>query len=230
MPSSPTSGHTLLNFNRSDYPIPPKTATVGMWIFLASLTMLFAATMLAYVIIRFTGAFSPSIGSVTLPWTLWLSTVVVLAASVTIQMAVNAVRSRKLQKFKFLIFLTVILGTAFCLIQLPALASLWTEHWQHASRKTEALAGASLSQVVIQQRDMPNQDRFTPVYGLVLVLIVVHAAHVLGGLVHLLIVTRGAILNHYDYEYYAPVKHAAMYWHFLDIVWLVMFFTMFFVG
>jgi cytochrome c oxidase subunit III len=222
------TGSTLLNYDRSQYPIPPKTATIGMWVFLASLTMLFAATMIGYVIIRLTGTFSPGLGSIKTPWTLWLSTIVVLAASATIQMAINAIRRR--QKFTFLIFITLGLGVLFCLIQLPALAQLYSDHGQNMARQQQAIDTVGINQAMMQQRDLPSDQRFTPVYGLILTLIVVHALHVVGGLVHLVMITRGAILNHYDYEYYAPVKHAAMYWHFLDIVWIVMFGTILLVG
>jgi hypothetical protein len=34
----------------------------------------------------------------------------------------------------------------------------------------------------------------------------------------------------YDHENYAGIKHAAMYWHFLDGVWIVMFFGMSILG
>jgi len=224
------SGQTLLNFDRSQHPIPPRTATIGMWIFLASLTMLFAATMLAYVIIRMTGDFKPDLRTVKVPWILWLSTIVVLAASGTIQMAISAVRSRRMQKFTFLIFITLGLGILFCLIQLPALVELYGQHSTNRAVQEKALVGASLSVVIDEQQKLPSGERFTPVYGLILVLIIVHGLHVVGGLVHLLAVTRGAVLRHFDYEYYAPVQHAAMYWHFLDVVWIIMFGTFLLVG
>ena len=39
----------------------------------------------------------------------------------------------------------------------------------------------------------------------------------------LAVVTRNAHLGAYDHESYAPVKYVTMYWHFLDVVWIVMF-------
>ena len=46
-------------------------------------------------------------------------------------------------------------------------------------------------------------------------LIIVHALHVVGGLVPLIVVTRNAHAGRYDHEYHGPVKRLAMYWHFL---------------
>jgi len=62
----------------------------------------------------------------------------------------------------------------------------------------------------------------------VFVLIMVHALHVVGGIVALGIVTFNARHLKYDHENYMGVQFAARYWHFLDVVWVGMF-TMFLV-
>jgi cytochrome c oxidase subunit 3 len=53
-----------------------------------------------------------------------------------------------------------------------------------------------------------------------------HAAHVIGGLIQLSVVTVRAYRGAYSPSYHPGVTYSVMYWHFLDIVWLVMFFTM----
>jgi heme/copper-type cytochrome/quinol oxidase subunit 3 len=75
-----------------------------------------------------------------------------------------------------------------------------------------------------------NPGDFTPVslYGLVFILILLHALHVLGGIIALGMVTWRARQGKYDHENYMGVQFAARYWHFLDIVWIGMF-TMFLV-
>jgi heme/copper-type cytochrome/quinol oxidase subunit 3 len=50
--------------------------------------------------------------------------------------------------------------------------------------------------------------------------------HVVGGIVMLLIVTARTFRGRYDHEHSTPVYNAALYWHFLDAVWLVMFFSL----
>ena len=54
--------------------------------------------------------------------------------------------------------------------------------------------------------------------------------HVLGGIIGLVTTVRHAMQDKYDHENYAGIKHAAMYWHFLDGVWIVMFFGMLILG
>ncbi|MFH0982206.1 MAG: cytochrome c oxidase subunit 3 [Planctomycetota bacterium] len=56
-----------------------------------------------------------------------------------------------------------------------------------------------------------------------------HGAHVIGGLVPLTVVTTKAFRGRYTRDYYPGVKYVAMYWHFLDVVWLVMFVVIFLV-
>jgi cytochrome c oxidase subunit 3 len=56
--------------------------------------------------------------------------------------------------------------------------------------------------------------------------VLLHAAHVVGGIILLALVARKAFRGGYDHEHHLGVHHAALYWHFLDIVWLVMFGTM----
>ena len=52
-----------------------------------------------------------------------------------------------------------------------------------------------------------------------------HAVHVIGGLVPLVVITRRAFAGRDDPQH-AGVIYTAMYWHFLDAVWLVLFVTM----
>ena len=77
-------------------------------------------------------------------------------------------------------------------------------------------------------RQLRRQGVF--LYGLVFFLILVHAAHVVGGIVTMLhlmyMVPRGV----FDHEHYQPVRLTAMYWHFLDLVWIAMFLTFLVIG
>ena len=184
---------------------PAYTATVGMWLFLAALTMLFGATMVGYLIIRTRAGGAAAMGTLRFPPLLWLSTAVILTGSLTIHLAVSAARRERQLDLRRWMAATCVLAALFCCVQVPALASLWSQH--------EAARSHSMY-----------------LYGLIVILIIVHALHVLGGIIALGIATRHAFQGRYDHEHYNGVKHASMYWHFLDVVWLVMFLGMFFAG
>jgi cytochrome c oxidase subunit 3 len=57
---------------------------------------------------------------------------------------------------------------------------------------------------------------------MVIVLAVLHALHVMGGIIALALVTARAGLGRYDHERFWAIQFSAYYWHFLDLVWIVM--------
>ena len=180
---------------------------LGMALFLTALGMLFAASMLGYLLIRFNVlaqdiSRSPEYGQIDLPWGLWLSTAVILASSYTIHRALQSVRHERQARFRHALTLTAGLAVAFLLVQAPSLTTLLQEH--------RAIADV-------------DPERGTRLYGLIFFLILLHAMHLVGGMLPLLVVTYHAHRGRYDHEHFASVQYLAMYWHFLDVVWLILF-------
>jgi heme/copper-type cytochrome/quinol oxidase subunit 3 len=171
-----------------------------MALFLASLSMLFAAAMVGYAIIRLAGRRSPESGTLHLPPILWLSTLLVICVSITMSRAVAAVRREQIRAFAAWLTASLLLAIGFLAVQTPAMIGLLAEHARYRT------AGLFL-------------------YGLIFVLVLLHALHVLGGMIALVRVRWQARRGVYDHEHYQPVRHAAMYWHFLDIIWILMFIT-----
>lgn len=185
-----------------EYPqVPAATATLGMWLFLIALFMLFASAMLAYIFIRLAGSRSPSRGFIHLPRLLWLSTVLVIGVSFALARSLRYLRIERQADFRRWITIALVLGAGFLIVQAPAMALLLAEH------RTQA----------------PTTGVF--LYGLVFVLVLLHALHVVGGMVALVRVAVRGRHGVYDHEHYLPVRHTAMYWHFLDAIWITMFVT-----
>lgn len=176
-----------------------------MWLFLAALFMLFTASLVSYVVIRITGSFSPESGTVHMPAILWGSTLAMLASSVTMHMALSRIKQNSLAGFKRMMSATLGLAVLFLAMQIPGLYLLLSDHY----------AG------------MENQIH---IYGLLFVLVLLHAAHILGGLAPLAIATLKAQKNIYTQQDHNPIIYLTMYWHFLDGVWLVMFGVFLFMG
>jgi heme/copper-type cytochrome/quinol oxidase subunit 3 len=140
-----------------------------------------------------------------LPAILWLSTIVMIASSFTMTRALRAIQNERRTQFRRLLLYTLALAVTFIAIQAPALVQMLRDHWRAQSW------GVAL-------------------YGLLFFLILLHALHVLGGLVMLSLVLNGAFRGHYDHEHHATVRNLTFYWHFLDCVWLVMFLALWIVG
>jgi len=217
-PDEPTPLQAL--FGRDPRPTtPPGTQALGMWLFLAALFMLFIAGLLAYVLIRVMGtrdyvgpngevfpATAPPLHTLDMPLVLWLSTAAILLSSYTIHRAVENIRHERQDKFRQALTATLVLAAPFFLAQLFGLGIMLKNNSDLAVGGSSAL------------------------YRTIVVLVVIHALHLVGGLIPLAVVTKRAHAGRYDHEYHAPVANLARYWHFLDAVWLTMFGTFLVLG
>jgi cytochrome c oxidase subunit 3 len=174
--------------------------TLGMWLFLGSLTVLFAASITGYLVVRSRSEMWPPAGMPALPAGLWVSTVVILCCSGTIHWALSSARGNRYGELIGALLVTSLLGLVFLVSQVVNWAWL----------------------ISIQATASTGLYMFTFYW-----LTGLHGLHVVGGLVLLGVVTAKAFAGRYTAEYYPGVKYAAMYWHFLDVVWLVMFTLMF---
>jgi cytochrome c oxidase subunit 3 len=180
---------------------------VGMKIFLVSLGILFGATLIGFLVMRI------RLGQLDqwptdlppLPRGLWLSTLTLLVSSATIQWALHGVRSGRPDQLRVGMLATLVLAFVFLAIQSQCWL-VWmqtvTARWSESAEYRFAL---------------------TSFY----ILTVLHALHVIGGLIPMIIVTRNAFRgNVYTLSFYPGVLYCAMYWHFLDAVWVVLFATL----
>lgn len=175
------------------------TGALGVAIFLISLSVLFVASLVGYFVIRLQSEAWPPPGTPDLPSGLWWSTLLILISSITIQGAVFAVRADRLYLMRALLFVTTLLGFGFLVCQ----GLNWRNLLQSQVPPTASLYAYT----------------FYTLTGL-------HAAHVIGGLIHLTVVTVKAFRGKYWSLFHPGVRYAAMYWHFLDVVWIILFATL----
>jgi cytochrome c oxidase subunit 3 len=167
-----------------------------MWIFLAALTVLFLAAIVGYLAVRLRAPDWPPPGMPRLPSGLWLATFALLLGSVTIHRAHRAIRLGERAASTRWLQATVALAFTFLSVQ------SW--NWWGLVR--------------LHLTAVSNLYAFT-----FFMLTGLHAAHVIGGVALLAVVLVRAIRGRYGSGYYAGVTYAAMYWHFLDAIWLLLF-------
>lgn len=168
---------------------------LGLRLFLASLSAVFAATLVAYLVVRARAEVWPPPGVPQLPRTLWVSTVLLVASSATITWAQRGARRGNGTALRRGLALTTLLGLAFLASQ--------TRNWF-------VLVAANLTMR-------------TNLYGFTFYLLTgLHALHVLGGLGPLAGLTVQAWRGPGS-DLARRVVYLAAYWHFLDAVWLVLF-------
>lgn len=179
---------------------------MGLRIFLISLGVLFIATLIAFASVRMflaeRNAWPADLPP--LPNLLWLSTAVLAMSSVSMQWAVNGIRAGHQRRLRAGLLITALLGVGFLLVQ----SRCWLE-WM----------------VPVSQRwDESDEHRFalTSFY----VLTGIHALHVIGGLIPMTVTARRAFDGRYSPDEHAAVQYVAAYWHFLGVVWIVLYLTM----
>lgn len=91
-------------------------ALMGMWVFLATISMLFAAFTSAYLIRRVAADWVP----ITLPTILWFNTAVLLISSACVEMSRTAVGRGRWRTAGRWLGLTILLGWGFLIGQLAA--------------------------------------------------------------------------------------------------------------
>jgi cytochrome c oxidase subunit 3 len=173
----------------------PGMGTMGITLFLASLTMLFAGSLVAVVWVRISADQWPPAGAPALPRLLWLSTALLIGCSATIHSALGAIRRGDQQGLQRRLILTAVLATLF----LSSQAVGWFRFFDAAVFESHLYSFS-----------------FYVLTGL-------HAAHVIGGIVAMAVVLVMAYRGCYSCVHYPGVRNTAIYWHFLDAVWLVLF-------
>jgi cytochrome c oxidase subunit 3 len=168
-----------------------------MAIFLVSLSILFAASLVAVVLVRARAPQWIPAGAAPLPWGLWASTVVLLGSGASMQGAVAAIRRGKQPVSARLLVATLILGVTFLVLQ-----------------------GLNWRRMLVEDALLATESLYAWSFY---VLTALHALHVVGGLVPLAITTRRAARGAYSWADFQGVRLVAMYWHFLHAVWIVLF-------
>jgi heme/copper-type cytochrome/quinol oxidase subunit 3 len=171
---------------------------LGIWLFLASEVMLFGSLFSSYALLR-SGAISwPDQSSTVNVRLASVNTFVLIVSSITILRGASALRGGNLAAFRRLMATTAMLGILFLAIK---------------SFEYRGELGAGLR---------PSTNNFL---GLYFVMTSLHAFHVGAGVfVNLFLCGPGAAMARRDpARFTGRVEAAALYWNFIDVVWLCMF-------
>src|SRR5687768_9207700 len=88
----------------------------ALWLFIASVIMLFGAWTSAYIVKRADAGWS----EITLPWQFWLNSGIIVLSSLSMIAATTAAKKDNLQLLKLMIAITAVLGVAFLAGQILA--------------------------------------------------------------------------------------------------------------
>ena len=181
---------------RAPLPDPVSTGQLGLVLVLVSLSVFFAAGLAVFL---FSHQSRPGEDGLSLPPALWLSTVLLLMSGMAVEGAARHARQARVPEVGRWLRVSFVLGLLFTLAQALGMASLLARH-------ELSLAAGS----------------FIGLAGLSFALVLIHAVHVAVGLVLLGVLAVRAWLGVLGLEHLPSVRSAATYWHFLEVVWVVL--------
>ena len=191
-----------------------EASTLGMWVFLVTEVMFFGGLFMAYIVYRWmypehwaaaSNQLNVAMGA--------LNTVVLIGSSLTMVLAVRAaqVGSRGGQIANLI--LTILHGSTFLVVKYFEYAEKFEHHLVPGPNFNPALA--------------PPQQIF---FALYFIMTGIHAAHMVVGIVLMLVILAMAWRNEFSPSYYTPVEISGLYWHFVDIVWIFLFPLLYLLG
>jgi len=171
---------------------------LGVKLGILSEVMLFGALFAAYFVIRSESGGWPPDGHERPELLLpGLNTLLLVTSSFTMQWAVRAIGRGEVARMRLALRLTLLLGSVFIIVQ----------GYEFANNGFGLDAGVFGS-------------TFYTLTGF-------HGAHVLAGLGFMAIVATRARKGLISAEHHTAVEAASYYWHFVDVVWLFLFSTLY---
>lgn len=225
MSQSATAGHVVENY---ETPLTPESwGKLGMWIFLAGDAMSFGALLAAYGAYRFGAENWPNpveaFGGVGFPAAM---TFLLICSSVSMVWSLDAMQKGNRQECTKWLAATVAGGALFLCGQayeythlmhegmylaenaflIDSTGSVLPERWQEGMELAE------------------GQMRASSLFGTTFFMTTgFHGFHVLSGVIYLSIVLSKVMRGGYSADDVNGIEIAGLYWHFVDLVWILVF-------
>jgi cytochrome c oxidase subunit 3 len=191
-----------------------EAAALGMWVFLATEVLFFGTLFVALGVYRYLYPREFETASEKLNWIIGgINTVVLLVSSLTMVLAVhNAKLGLQKPLFPFLC-LTAALG--FCFLGLKAVE-------YYSDYVDNLIPGWAFDdQEWVREGLTPEQVPHVKLFLLFYwIMTGFHALHVTIGIAAVGVLAIMARRGHFSGVYYSPVDVTALYWHFVDLVWI----------
>lgn len=188
------------------YPAQEQTLRFGMWVFIASETLLFGGLFALYTAYRhmYASDFDEAIHRNTLAYGT-ANMYILLSSSFTVAAAVWAIRRGRPRTTVRLLLATLALGATFLVLKV-------LEYAKHV--REGALPGP-----LYRFAELPTfgANRFFTMYWGMTGL---HALHVVGGMCVLAWLARRAHKRLYTAAHHTTLEMGTLYWHLVDIIWL----------
>jgi len=166
-----------------------------------SMIMMFAGLTSAFVVSK---SRADWLKDFQLPTAFYFSTAVIIGCSVTFHLAKKAIQKDNQKATTAFLFATLALGILFVILQFVGFSQIVANGYYFTG------AESSITTTFLY------------------IVTVVHLAHLAGGLIALLIIINNQLKQKYNSTQTLGIELGAMYWHFLDLLWVYLFLFLFF--
>ena len=178
-----------------------RTYKMLLWFGMISICMIFAGLTSAYVVSK---SRPDWLKDFVLPSAFVISTVAMLVSSFTFYLALQATKKDNRNGASMFLLITLALGIAFIVLQFKGFGQVIDNGYFFTGSESNVTT------------------------SFLYIAVLVHIAHLLGGIISLLLV----IYNHYKQKYNPAqtlsIELSAMYWHFMDFIWVYLFLFFYF--
>ena len=173
-----------------------------LWFGIVSLIMGFAGWTSAYIV---SSKREDWVSDLELPSAFFISTAMIIMSSITYLIAKKAVAKNNQKNGTIFLLVTLALGITFISLQFVGFSQMLENGYYF----TGPTSNIKMSYVFL--------------------IAAVHIAHVVAGLISLLVVLVRQIRNKYTPENMLGMELGATFWHFLDFIWVYLILFMYFV-
>ncbi len=172
-----------------------------LWFGIVSMIMMFAGLTSAYVVSK---SRPDWLSEFDLPPSLYWSTLVIILSSFTLMYAKKSIGENNRKNGTIFLMATLVLGLVFVVLQFQSFGEIIAAGYYFTGSES------------------------TITTSFIYVVVLAHLAHLLAGLIVLLVV----IYNHFKQRYHAGqmlgLELGSTFWHFLDVLWVYLFVFLYF--
>ena len=178
-----------------------KSAKPMLWVSMISMVMFFAGLTSAYVISMRRDDWV----TFELPDAFYISTVLIILSSITISISQRLIKKEKRELSIAFLLITFALGIAF----------VWQQYAGFEDLRSAGLFFTGPTSTVST--------------SFIIGITLMHALHVFAGIIVLLVVIYNHFNNKYTSDDLLGFELGAIFWHFIDVLWIYLFFFFYFI-
>lgn len=182
--------------------IKEKTFKQMLWVSMVSMTMMFAGLTSAYVVSKNREDWV----SFELPTSFYISTLLILMSSATYYMAKRFIKQKNRSGTSLLLIVTLVLGIGFVFFQFQGFKQL-IDSGLYFTGKESNVSTSFLYVITIS-----------------------HMVHIFAGIIVLITVLIQNIRGKYSVDNSLGLELGAIFWHFVDALWVYLFIFFYFIS